>query len=540
MITLAIDRLHARYVVDRLCVDRFWAADRFDACLRRVVAEELDRELQDCVPPAADHVCVAGFTVSVSLAADSGLVPAARTWAREIVAALERTIRDGIGVVVYPRTLDALVDLVVSVGQGDTRRAWAWRQVGLLHGGGLVDGRAGLMSGRAGPGASAGLVGAGEAVVAALVAHAELAPAALTAAAVRVRLPLTADGWIAVARAVQDLVVEPEADRRQDPAGVHGGAAALGTSAGGVRAHPVDSVDPVDPITGFTVGGALRAGPSAAVRAIVGTAVARQLPDVDLVLQDRRALARLAVLCAAPSLARSEAVVDAVASALAPRVAGRGPAAAAGSPDRAPGAAADGSRQVTATWPGGAAEQASAATGPAADVGRPAGRAELPADPGETSAAGGVLFLVRVVTDLELVAETGSPGAPLADRPFLWIVSSLAVRLTAASPGDPAIRALAGSPAQDAVAGPPTDVEDAALTDLTERVEAWLRLQLRLGAGDDLDWLWRRRATIVAEPGWIEATFAFDDVDTRVRLAGLDLDPGFVWWLGAVVRFRYV
>jgi hypothetical protein len=29
-------------------------------------------------------------------------------------------------------------------------------------------------------------------------------------------------------------------------------------------------------------------------------------------------------------------------------------------------------------------------------------------------------------------------------------------------------------------------------------------------------------------------------VDTGVRLAGLDLDPGFVWWLGAVVRFRYV
>lgn len=158
-----------------------------------------------------------------------------------------------------------------------------------------------------------------------------------------------------------------------------------------------------------------------------------------------------------------------------------------------------------------------------------------------------MLFLLRVVTDLELVAQTGSPGAPLADRPFPWIVSSLAVHLTAASPDDPAIRALAGplpgSPTDavaDALAGPPTDAEDAALTALAERVEAWLRLQLRLGAGDDLNWLWRRRATIVAEPGWIEATFALDDVDTRVRLAGLDLDPGFVWWLGAVVRFRYV
>ncbi|MGH3774183.1 MAG: hypothetical protein ACRDRR_00370 [Pseudonocardiaceae bacterium] len=499
MVTLAIDRLHARYVVDQL-----WVADRFDACLRRVVAEELDRELQDCVPPAADHVCVAGFTVPVSLAADSGLVPAARTWAREIVAALERTIRDGIGVVVYPRTLDALVDLVVSVGRGDTRRAWAWRQVGLVHGGGSV---------------GAGLVGAREAVVAALVAHAELAPAVLAAAAVRGRLPLTAGGWVAVARAVQDLLaVGPQIRRPRDPSGGDGDAPALGASPGG---H-------------------LRAGSPTAVRAIVGAAVARQLPDVDLVPQDRRVLARLAVLCAAPSLARSEAVVDAVASALVPREAARLPAAAAGLLDRASSAGADGSRQVRATRPGGAAEQASAATGPAADVGRPAGGVELPADPGEISAAGGVLFLVRIVTDLELVAETGSPGAPLADRPFPWIVSSLAVRLTAASPDDPAISALAGPLADDAVTGPPTDAEDAALTDLTERVEAWLCLQLRLGAGDDLDWLWRRQATIVAEPGWIEATFALDDVDTRVRLAGLDLDPGFVWWLGAVVRFRYV
>ena len=30
------------------------------------------------------------------------------------------------------------------------------------------------------------------------------------------------------------------------------------------------------------------------------------------------------------------------------------------------------------------------------------------------------------------------------------------------------------------------------------------------------------------------------DVDIDVRIAGLDIDPGFVWWLGAVVGFRYV
>jgi len=30
-----------------------------------------------------------------------------------------------------------------------------------------------------------------------------------------------------------------------------------------------------------------------------------------------------------------------------------------------------------------------------------------------------------------------------------------------------------------------------------------------------------------------------NDVDTQIRRAGLDLDPGFVPWLGKVVKIRY-
>jgi hypothetical protein len=32
---------------------------------------------------------------------------------------------------------------------------------------------------------------------------------------------------------------------------------------------------------------------------------------------------------------------------------------------------------------------------------------------------------------------------------------------------------------------------------------------------------------------------SLDDVDLDVRRAGLDGDPGWVWWLGQVVRFVY-
>ncbi|MCX4695759.1 hypothetical protein [Streptomyces sp. NBC_01408] len=50
----------------------------------------------------------------------------------------------------------------------------------------------------------------------------------------------------------------------------------------------------------------------------------------------------------------------------------------------------------------------------------------------------------------------------------------------------------------------------------------------------------RRCGRIAAEPGWIEVRLAVADTDVAVRRAGLDLDPGWVPWLGAVVRYVYV
>jgi hypothetical protein len=70
---------------------------------------------------------------------------------------------------------------------------------------------------------------------------------------------------------------------------------------------------------------------------------------------------------------------------------------------------------------------------------------------------------------------------------------------------------------------------------------------------------WRRRlrrhlrqheslglAEVVLRPGLLHSTathlevgFGLNQVDLRIRLAGLDLDPGWLPWLGRVVRFRY-
>jgi hypothetical protein len=49
----------------------------------------------------------------------------------------------------------------------------------------------------------------------------------------------------------------------------------------------------------------------------------------------------------------------------------------------------------------------------------------------------------------------------------------------------------------------------------------------------------RRRGQICATRGWIRVVLPADSADVTVRAAGLDLDPGWVPWLGVVVEYRY-
>lgn len=48
-----------------------------------------------------------------------------------------------------------------------------------------------------------------------------------------------------------------------------------------------------------------------------------------------------------------------------------------------------------------------------------------------------------------------------------------------------------------------------------------------------------RRTRIQAQAGWVNVFYDLADVDTRIRAAGLDLDPGYIPWLGYVVKFYY-
>ncbi len=375
------------------------------------------------------------------------------------------------------------------------------------------------------------------AVVRALLTRPELAPAALIAAAPHGHVPLTADGWVAVARLVQERLL--------------GGPIEVGfghpadTDAGGAAD---DGGDP-DPDPGAHAGSPppLSATVARLVARVLAAPVTRLLPRGsslwrDVPPADREAVARLAVLCAAPHAARDATVVEAVARAL-NRTAPADAATAERHPRPDPPRPATEPPTEPATEP-----PTEPATEPASAAAEPATRGTPPGAAADVTELGGLLFLIPVMTELDLPAATTRPGSPLSRREFGWVAARLARLLSGAEADDPAVRVLAGPGPEDEDAPPPQDDERAALAALAARITGVLRERLRLDPDDvlggdsdgDLDRLWRRRATVVAEPGWIEAEFALADVDVRVRVAGLDLDPGFVWWLGAVVRIRYV
>jgi len=153
---------------------------------------------------------------------------------------------------------------------------------------------------------------------------------------------------------------------------------------------------------------------------------------------------------------------------------------------------------------------------------------------------GGIAFVLHLLDGLDLPAPEAVPAA----------LHALALALVPAEPTDPAVLLLAGL-APDADPPPPPSRPDPRRRATLDRPRAWVAeavevvdgaLAERLGVGRaelDRHALLRRRAEIVADPGWLDVHLRLDEVDVAVRRAGLDLDPGFVAVLGCVVTVRY-
>lgn len=68
---------------------------------------------------------------------------------------------------------------------------------------------------------------------------------------------------------------------------------------------------------------------------------------------------------------------------------------------------------------------------------------------------------------------------------------------------------------------------------------AWLDETLPDAPAPRMAWVCQRAGRLKLEAGWIEVHLDLDGVDTRLRRIGLDLDPGWVPFIGAVVRVCY-
>ncbi|QUQ63888.1 hypothetical protein [Kutzneria sp. CA-103260] len=148
---------------------------------------------------------------------------------------------------------------------------------------------------------------------------------------------------------------------------------------------------------------------------------------------------------------------------------------------------------------------------------------------------------------LAMAEEAGIPelladDPVLAGRPLRWIMHALAQRLVPLSEDDPAAFVLAGlhpsEPLPDEKA--PTEKE---MRSLREHAARWSKVVAhRLGREDEMPAtleLAQRHGVVEGEPGLLEVVLRLDEVDIEVRRAGLDIDPGWLPWLGAIVRYRY-
>jgi hypothetical protein len=162
---------------------------------------------------------------------------------------------------------------------------------------------------------------------------------------------------------------------------------------------------------------------------------------------------------------------------------------------------------------------------------------------------GGLVYLLAVA------AAAGIPDELLDDdeldrQPLSWILYHLLRTLTLPADGDPtdpAVPALAGLPTGASAPAPPTGAQRARLDRHADRwaMATATRLAEANRTEPDADprtvvaRIASRPGLVHSEPGWVEFRLRLDDVDLAVRRAGLDLDPGFVPWLGAVVVIRY-
>ncbi len=554
MQTLHIRNFRARY---RLTARERDERPRLDDALHSALDEMLEGELMRLGFGEREEVCIRDVFAPVRLRPSATTGAMAREWARALAAAIKSAADGGrTGVVVrYASRFQALVDMCVGVARDELERVWAWRQVGLWSGGANATRQEAL----------------NEAVAALFAEPQAIVPVLSTLAGdgtlARLAPRLTPEHWSALAEAALEAAGAPFASD-----------GSWNQSATQPSLRPATTkFDQSDPLVVN-----LHASMKEARRIVSASRIARSLaaswPQHARV---ERAVAVLVVLESSPvslslDVAEVRALLNSVALAMRPVEAlqlretagekptgGRGPGVerarfdeeAATTNEAEPEMGSDVARLSEASLSDAASEAP-------ADLSSKAGRQESPTDAVVKAEAfgeerplpdvrrraftrfGGLLFLLGLLEDLglpeDLYVDAASRGRTLS-RALHRLALVLAPCAAAA---DPAVLAFAGLMPD---AKPPSEVDDEADTFAVEayaaRVVAALRERLEDRRGETaealLEFVCMRRAEVVADPGWFEVRLSLEEVSTELRSAGLDLDPGYLRWLGVVVKFVY-
>ena len=465
----------------------------------------------------------------------------AEEWSLALARAIERELRDaGSCVVRYGSRHHALLDLLTRVAAGDLSRAWAWHQLGFWR-----------TAPRAANPASR--------VLAALATEPQGIAALLRETAERGFLNFylhdaSEDSWLPVARAALGAMGAdpaltgrhasplPVLDVEQRAAALLWRSPLTGPIIAGsppVARRPLAAL-----LTLAAEPGALAGSPEHSavlldvIEAALGAAANDQAASLDAVATStdhgavtERAAVRLRDRDGTPYKDLDETSTN------------RGPSAA--EPLIRPHRLAEASRQPSGPEPPKPRRTAEAKPDggvPEGDrdvvVGRPAAPIE-PRRAGRTE-WGGLLFL------LNLIGKADIEQPALRNHNVSETLHRLARLLAPVGPEDPAALGFAGLRPGD----PPPEGDMDPLDPAGETAIAALRsvvvvkLRRRLERPEDpeaalLRFVCRRSAEIVTDPGWIEVRLRHEDVSIEIRRAALDLDPGWLPWLGVVVRFVY-
>lgn len=518
MTAITIGRFNARY---RVSPGAPTAPRRLAQILTDTLTRGLDQVVDKTGIGPSGYLCIRDVTARATLALDEPDDILVERLGQAIADAISGATAGGAAAVYYPSRGPALIDLATRALNGDFTRSWAWAQLGVWPSDSPV--RADVVAALV----MRALARDPRCAVSTLVYLARTAEATFAALLERA----APETWVALAQAVTrgagwTLQVTALPTESQPPASVPLVRRILDGSgiASQVTAHhqslPIPTCLALGALAVLEVEPAAWAGGAGQVGATVA-AVARELWTT----RERTSVRRL------DSQRRANAE-----RAESPR----GRTASASGERLRIGAGASGESVVEPT------------ASPGREIGaRPEVAAPHAAEAGHvvrwraTTESGGVLYLIGLAGRLGL-PEMILNDARLSAGGLRWALNQLAAALAGIEPGDPAALAFAGLLP---VALPPTAERPAANTSELGAIREYRAVLVEgliaaLDRRDEpeaqlLEFVCRRRAEIVGDPGWIEARFSLDDVSVDIRRAGLDRDPDWVQWLGVVVRFVY-